>query len=193
MKRILLGTAILIGTLALQGCFPLAAVGVGATALAVGDRRSTGIYIEDENIEWKARVILLDRFKNAHVNVTSYNLSVLLTGEVGDEKTKADISDAIRKVASVKSVTNELAIGGNTSLTGRSNDALITTSVKARFLGAKNFSSNHIKVVTEANVVYLMGIVTKEEADAATEVARTTSGVSRIVKVFEYVEKVAKN
>ncbi len=193
MKRIFLGTAILICTLALQGCFPLAAVGVGATALAVGDRRSTGIYIEDENVEWKVRVILLDRFKNTHVNVTSYNLSVLLTGEVADEKTKIEIGDAIRKVASVKAVTNELVIGGNSSLAGRSNDALITTSVKARFLGAKSFSSNHIKVVTEANVVFLMGIVTKEEADAATEVARTTSGVSRIVKVFEYVDKVAKN
>ncbi len=192
MKRIFLGTAIMICTLALQGCFPLAAVGVGATALAVGDRRSTGIYIEDENVEWKARVILLDRFKNAHVNVTSYNLSVLLTGEVADEKTRVEIGDAVRKIASVKGVTNELAIGGNTSLAGRSNDVLITTNVKARFLGAKNFSSNHVKVVTEANVVYLMGIVTKVEGDAATEVARTTSGVSRIVRVFEYVDKIAK-
>lgn len=192
MKRILTGTFLLLGMLTLQGCFPLAAVGVGATALAVGDRRSTGIYVEDENVEWKARVILLNQFKDTHVNVTSYNLVVLLTGEVNDEKTKADIGEAVRKIASVKSVTNEIAIGGKSSYGGRSNDTLITTNVKARFLGAKDFSSNHVKVVTEASVVYLMGIVTKEEGDAATDVARTTSGVSRVVKVFEYVEKAAK-
>lgn len=192
MKRILTGTFLLLGMLTLQGCFPLAAVGVGATALAVGDRRSTGIYVEDENVEWKARVILLNQFKDTHVNVTSYNLVVLLTGEVNDEKTKADIGEAVRKIASVKSVTNEIAIGGKSSLGGRSNDTLITTNVKARFLGAKDFSSNHVKVVTEASVVYLMGIVTKEEGEAATDVARTTSGVSRVVKVFEYVEKAAK-
>ncbi len=192
MKRILTGTFLLLGMLTLQGCFPLAAVGVGATALAVGDRRSTGIYVEDENVEWKARVILLNQFKDTHVNVTSYNLVVLLTGEVNDEKTKADIGEAVRKIASVKNVTNEIAIGGKSSLGGRSNDTLITTNVKARFLGAKDFSSNHVKVVTEASVVYLMGIVTKEEGEAATDVARTTSGVSRVVKVFEYVEKAAK-
>ncbi len=192
MKRILTGTFLLLGMLTLQGCFPLAAVGVGATALAVGDRRSTGIYVEDENVEWKARVILLNQFKDTHVNVTSYNLVVLLTGEVNDEKTKADIGEAVRKIASVKNVTNEIAIGGKSSYGGRSNDTLITTNVKARFLGAKDFSSNHVKVVTEASVVYLMGIVTKEEGDAATDVARTTSGVSRVVKVFEYVEKAAK-
>lgn len=192
MKRIFLATAVLIGLVALQGCFPLAAVGVGATALAVGDRRSTGIYIEDENVEWKSRAILLERFKDTHVNVTSYNLLILLTGEVADEKTKTDIADAIRKVTSVKAVTNELAIGGKSSLGGRSNDALITTNVKARFLGAKDFSSNHVKVVTEASVVYLMGLVTKAEGDAAAEVARTTSGVSRVIKVFEYVDKEPK-
>ena len=192
MKRILTGTFLLLGMLTLQGCFPLAAVGVGATALAVGDRRSTGIYVEDENVEWKARVILLNQFKDTHVNVTSYNLVVLLTGEVNDEKTKADIGEAVRKIASVKNVTNEIAIGGKSSYGGRSNDTLITTNVKARFLGAKDFSSNHVKVVTEASVVYLMGIVTKEEGEAATDVARTTSGVSRVVKVFEYVEKAAK-
>lgn len=192
MKRLLLAVSIITAAVTLQGCFPIAAVGVGATALVVDDRRSTGFYIEDENIEWRARSVLLDRFKDTHINVTSYNLGVLLTGEVADEKMKADVGDAIRKVANVKNVTNELAIGGKSSLTARSNDAFITTSVKARFLTAKGFSSNHVKIVTEANVVYLMGIVTKEEGDAATEVARTTSGVSRIVRVFEYVDKAPK-
>lgn len=192
MKRLLLLLSIATATVTLQGCFPIAAVGVGATALVVDDRRSTGFYIEDENIEWRARSVLLERFKDTHINVTSYNLGVLLTGEVADEKTKADVGDAIRKVANVKNVTNELAVGGKSSLTARSNDALITTSVKARFLTAKGFSSNHVKIITEANVVYLLGIVTKDEGDAATEVARTTSGVSRIVRVFEYVDKAPK-
>jgi len=192
MQRLLLVLSIATAAVTLQGCFPIAAVGVGATALVVDDRRSTGFYIEDENIEWRARSVLLERFKGTHINVTSYNLGVLLTGEVADEKIKADVGAAIRKVASVKNVTNELAVGGKSSLTARSNDALITTSVKARFLAAKGFSSNHVKIVTEANVVYLMGIVTKEEGDAATEVARTTSGVSRIVRVFEYVDKAPK-
>jgi osmotically-inducible protein OsmY len=192
MKKILLAVTFAATATMLQGCFPVAAVGVGATALVVDDRRSTGFYVEDENIEWKARSIIVDRFKNAHVNVTSFNLGVMLTGEVADEKTKTDIGEAIRKIPSVKNVTNELAIGGNSSLTSRSNDTLITTNVKARFLGAKGFSSNHVKVVTEASVVYLMGLVTKEEGDAAAEVARTTSGVSRVVKVFEYIEKPSK-
>jgi osmotically-inducible protein OsmY len=192
MKRLLIVAALLASAATLQGCFPIAAVGVGATALVVDDRRSTGFYIEDENIEWKSRSIIIDRFKDTHVNITSYNLGVLLTGEVPDEKTKNDIGDAIRKVSNVKNVTNELVVGGKSSLAARSNDGLITTNVKARFIGAKGFSSNHVKIVTEASVVYLMGIVTKEEADAATEVARTTSGVSRVIKVFEYVDKAPK-
>lgn len=189
MKRLLMLAGLVASVVMLQGCFPIVAVGVGATALVVDDRRSTGFYVEDENIEWKARSIIIDRFKDAHVNVTSFNLSVLLTGEVSDEKMKADIGEAIRKIGSVKNVTNELTVGGKSSLAARSNDTLITTNVKTRFLGAKDFSSNHVKIVTEASVVYLMGIVTKQEADAATEVARTTSGVSRVIRVFEYIDK----
>jgi hypothetical protein len=103
-----------------------------------------------------------------------------------------DIGEAIRKIGSVKNVTNELTVGGKSSLAARSNDTLITTNVKTRFLGAKGFSSNHVKIVTEASIVYLLGIVTKEEGDAAAEVARTTSGVSRVIKVFEYVDKAPK-
>jgi len=138
MKRFLMVAGLVTSAISLQGCFPIAAVGVGATALVVDDRRSTGFYVEDENIEWKARSILIDRFKDTHVNVTSFNLGVLLTGEVSDEKMKADIAEAIRKVGSVKNVTNELTVGGKSSLAARSNDALITTNVKARFIGAGN-------------------------------------------------------
>jgi osmotically-inducible protein OsmY len=184
-KRVLAMSMLLLSALSLQGCFPLAAVGVGATALAVDDRRSTGIYVEDENIEWKARALMLREFKEPHINITAFNLNVLLTGEASSEKMKTDVADAVRKIASVKNVTNEIVVAGNSALTARASDSLTTTNVKARLLGTKGVTSNHIKVVTESGVVYLMGLVTKEEGDAAVEVARNTSGVSRVVKVFE--------
>lgn len=176
----------------LQGCFPLAATGIGATVLMVDDRRSTGIYIEDENIEWKARIHLIDRFGDAHVNVTSYNLSLLLSGEVPGEQMKKDIEQMVRGIPSVKNVTNELAVAGNASLASRSSDSIITTNTKARFINNGKFSFNHVKVVTETGTVFLMGIVTHEEGDAAAELARTTSGVSRVIKVFEYIEQAPK-
>ena len=171
----------------LQGCFPLAATGLGAAVMMVDDRRSTGVYIEDENIEWKARGRLIDQFTGTHVNVTSFNLTVLVTGEVPTEKLKAEVAEAVRSIPSVKNVVNELVVGGNTALTARANDGLITTNVKTRFINNGKFSINHVKVVTESSSAFLMGIVTSDEADAATELARTTSGVSRVVRVFEYI------
>ena len=186
--RSLLFFAVTIATLVLPGCIPLAVTGIGATALMADDRRSTGVYVEDENIEWKARGRLIESFKDAHVNVTSFNLAVLLTGEVPSEQMKLDVGNAVRSIPSVKNVLNEITVGGNTALTARANDTFITTNVKTRFINNGKFSINHVKVVTEAGTAFLLGIVTREEAEAATELARTTSGVSRVVKVFEYVE-----
>lgn len=179
-------------TLLLQGCFPLAATGIGAAVLLVDDRRSTGVYVEDENIEWKARGRIVERFKDVHVNVTSFNLTVLLTGEVPTEQAKQEVGDAIRGIASVKNVVNELVVGGSSTYTSRANDGLITTNAKTRFINNGKFSINQVKVVTEAGTAFLMGIVTREEGDAATELARTTSGVSRVVKVFEISEAAGK-
>ena len=176
----------------LQGCFPLAAVGVGATALALDDRRSTGLYIEDENIEWRARARLIEKYKDAHVNVTSYNLTVLLTGEVYSEDIKKEIGEAVRAIGNVRNVTNELTINGNSSFASRSSDTIVTTNVKARLINNGRVSPNHVKVVTENSVVYLLGLVTREESDAAAEIARTTSGVARVVKVFEYIDNAPK-
>lgn len=190
--RSLLIFVLTISTLALQGCIPLAVTGIGATVLMADDRRSTGVYVEDENIEWKARGRLIESFRDAHVNVTSFNLTVLLTGEVPSEQLKLDVGNAVRSIPSVKNVVNELTVGGNTALTARANDTFITTNVKTRFINNGKFSINHVKVVTEAGTAYLLGIVTREEADVATELARTTSGVSRVVKVFEYVESSVK-
>ena len=179
-------------TLLLQGCFPLAATGIGAAVLLVDDRRSTGVYVEDENIEWKARGRIVERFKDTHINVTSFNLTVLLTGEVPTEQMKQEVGEAIRGIASVKNVVNELVVGGSSTYTSRANDGLITTNTKTRFINNGKFSINHVKVVTEAGTAFLMGIVTREEGDAATELARSTSGVARVVKVFEIVENAGK-
>lgn len=188
MIRKILGVAALAAAIpALQGCFPLAVTGVGAAAVMATDRRTPGMYIEDESIEWKALARLRADFGGSHVNATSYNRRVLLTGEVPDEATKKKIGEAIGRVDNVREVTNELKVAGAASLASRGNDALVTSNVKARMVNNGRFSPNHVKVVTEQGVVYLMGLVTPAEADAAVEIARTTSGVSRVVKVFEYV------
>jgi osmotically-inducible protein OsmY len=188
MNRTLVAATLLAAALpALQGCVTVAAVGAGTVALMAEDRRTTGVYVEDENIEWKALAKITSDFKAAHVNTTSFNRRALLTGEVPTEEMKKAIGDAVRAIPSVRDVTNELVVGGDSSLTSRGNDSLITTSVKARMVGNKSFSPYHVKVVTEAGTVYLMGLVTEAEGEAAAEVARSTSGVSRVVKVFEYI------
>jgi osmotically-inducible protein OsmY len=170
----------------LQGCVPLVAAGAGATALMAQDRRTTGVYIEDENIEIKA-IGKLHEIPGIHVSATSFNERVLLTGEVPDEATKKRVQDAVRTIPSVREVIDETQIAGASSLASRGNDALITSNVKARMLKDHRFSATQVKVVTEAGVVYLMGLVTHAEAEAASEVARTTSGVQRVVKEFEYL------
>ncbi len=189
MNRKLLAAALLAAALpALQGCITAAAVGAGTMALMVEDRRTTGVYVEDENIEWKALARVTGDFKAAHVNGTSFNRKVLLTGEAPTEEAKKAIEDAVKAMAEVKSVVNELVVGGNSSLAARGNDSIITSNVKARMVGNGKFKTNHVKVVTEAGTVFLMGLVTPAEGEAAVEIARSTSGVSRVVKVFEYVE-----
>jgi osmotically-inducible protein OsmY len=191
MRKLVPLLALSIAAPLLSGCFGLAAAGIGTAALMADDRRTTGVYVEDENIEWKALEKVVSAFKSAHVNTTSFNRKVLLTGEAPTEEMKKAIEDAVKAIPSVRTVDNELAVAGNSSVTSRGNDSLITSEVKARMLGNKAFSPNHVKVVTEAGTVYLMGIVTQAEGDAAVEVARSTSGVSRVVKVFEYVPESA--
>jgi osmotically-inducible protein OsmY len=184
--RIILLALFLATVMLLQGCFPLAAAGVGATAVVLSDRRAPGVYVQDENLEWKVRVQIVEEFKNAHINVTSYNQSVLLTGQVPNEQMKKDIDAAMRTYKDIKNVTNELTVSGNSSLAARSSDTLLTTAVKARLINNGKVSPSHVKVVSESGVVFLMGIVSREEGDAAADVASNTSGVSRVVKVFEY-------
>ncbi len=174
---------------ALQGCFPVIATGVGAGALMAGDRRTSGIYIEDQGIELKAVSRIEDKYKSdIHVNATSFNRHVLLTGEVPSEETKQGVSAIVMGVPNVNDVTNEMAIGNVAPLSSRSNDTFITSKVKGRMIDANRFAPNHVKVITENSVVYLMGMVTRKEADDAAEIARTTTDVRKVVKVFEYLD-----
>lgn len=173
----------------LQGCFPLAVTGAAGAVMVAGDRRTAGTYLEDEGIEWKVMGRLREEHKNAHINATSFNRRVLLTGEAPNEEAKKRIEDMVRGIENVKEVTNEMQVAGASSLASRGNDSLITTNVKVRMVNNPKFSPQHVKVVTEAGVVYLMGLVSPQEGDAAVEIARTTSGVNRVVKVFEYVGK----
>ncbi|HEU0283325.1 MAG TPA: BON domain-containing protein [Gallionella sp.] len=173
----------------LQGCFPVAAVGVGTGVMMVQDRRTTGAYVEDEAIENKAFDRIGKRFKkDVHVNVTSFNRNVLISGEAPNDAAKAEIGRLVSGIENVRNVSNELVVSGTSSMTSRSSDSLVTSDVKLRFMGDKRFNADHVKVVTENGTVFLMGIVKRAEAEAATEIASTTGGVQRVVRLFEYLD-----
>jgi osmotically-inducible protein OsmY len=173
----------------ISGCAPLV-VGtavVGGTLVMI-DRRTTGAQVDDQAIEFKAvnraSEVAGDR---AHVNVTSYNRTVLITGEAVSEGDRTAIEQAIQRVENVRSTVNELGVMALSSLGSRSNDAILTSKVKATYVDARDLQTNAFKVVTERSVVYLMGRVTEREAARATELARSVSGVQKVVRVFEIV------
>jgi osmotically-inducible protein OsmY len=123
----------------------------------------------------------------AHVNITSYNRNVLLTGEVPDAAAQAKTIAYVKSIANVREVTDEIVVGPKSSLSSRSNDTYLTSKVKTKFVTENKFPANYVKIITENSVVYLLGIVTKAEADDAVEIARNTDGVDKVVKVFEYM------
>lgn len=173
----------------LGACAPLIVGGaVVGGALMVTDRRTSGTQVEDQSIELKAltrvRETIGDR---GHVNTTSYNRLVLLTGEVGSEADKAAVEQSISRIEGVRSVVNELGVMGNSSVTSRSNDTILTSKVKASFVDAKDVFANAFKVVTERGTVYLMGRVTEREANRASDIARGVAGVQKVVRVLEIV------
>ena len=173
---------------ALQGCFPVVATGVTMGALSTFDRRSVGTQTEDEGIEWKAASRVREKLGDkGHLNFTSYNRAVLVSGEVPNEEARAEAVRAVQSVPNVLAVHNELVVGPASSLTQRSNDSFITSKVKSRFVDAGKFNAVHVKVVTEAGSVFLLGMVTQAEADAAISVARTTSGVKKVVNLLEII------
>ena len=173
----------------LPGCFPLVATGIGAAVLMADDRRTSGAYVDDEGIENKALFNVDQKYgERVHLNVTSFNRLVLLTGEAPSAEVRSDIERIARGVENVRIVQNEMVVAPPTTLTLRSNDSVQTSKVKGRFIDANKFHANHVKIVTENSVTYLMGMVKRQEAQDATEIARTTSGVLRVVRVFEYLD-----
>ncbi|MFW5431987.1 MAG: BON domain-containing protein [Methylophilaceae bacterium] len=186
-RLLLCSTFILTISTQLSGCVTAVVGGAAAGGAVATDQRTAGIYVEDENIELKAlqqiRKTLNDQ---AHVNVTSYNLNVLITGEVPNEEARTEAENIVKSIANVNNITNELVVGPKTSISDRANDTYLTSKVKAKFVAEKDFKANNVKIVTEASVVYLMGIVSTHEGNLATEIARTTDGVAKVVKVFEH-------
>lgn len=174
----------------LSGCVGLVLGGAVAGAAAGIDRRTLGAQADDKSISIKADLRLPKiTGPDVHINANSYNRMVLLTGEVKDEAMKAEVERAVKEIDGVVSVANELVIGGPSSYTQRSSDALITTKVKASLIDMKTISATSFKVVTERGVVYLMGRVTQREAQVGSDVARGVSGVNKVVKIFEYISE----
>jgi osmotically-inducible protein OsmY len=178
--------AALLGSL--QGCVPLVIGGAAMGAAATMDRRTLGAQTEDKSITVKAEVLVPKLVGDAgHVNIASYNRKVLLTGEVRDEAMKANVEREVRGIENVVAVINELVVAGPSSYTSRSSDALITGNVKGSLVEMKTISATSFKVVTERGTVYLMGRVTQREGDLAANIAKSVSGVQRVVKIFEYI------
>ena len=171
---------------ACAGCAPLLVGGaVIGTGLVVTDRRTTGIQLEDEGIELRAASRVRGLATLGQVSVTSYNRTVLLTGEVPAEAEKQAVAQAVRQVENVREVVNELVVAPNSPLGSRSNDAILGGKVKATFVDAKDLQANAFKVVPERGVIYLMGRVTEREAARGAELAASVSGVKKVVRVFE--------
>ena len=185
--------AALLGALAvattLTACAPLIVGGamVGGS-LMISDRRTSGTQIEDQAIELKSQNRIRDAIGDrGHVSTTSYNRMVLVVGEVSTDADKAAVEQAVQRVENVRSIVNEVEVMGLPSFTSSSNDALITSKVKATFVDARDLFANAFKVVTERGTVYLMGRVTEREATRATDLTRSISGVQKVVRLFEII------
>jgi len=174
----------------LSACFPVVVGGAVVGGLVATDRRTSGAQLEDEGIELRAASRIRDNLGDrVHVNVNSYNRRVLLTGEVPNVQDKMLVEQIVTRVDNVQSVVNELAELGNATLTQRSSDALVTGRVKAALVDARDLYANAFKVVTERGTTYLMGRVTQREANRATEIARSTSGVQKVVRVLDLISE----
>ena len=191
MLRPLASTMLCVAVAAsLQGCVGLVLGGAVAGAAATFDRRTIGAQTEDKSIAVKAELrVPKVAGPDAHVNMASFNRVVLLTGEVKDEAAKAAVEKEVRAIDGVANVLNELTVGPPASYTSRSNDALITTKVKAGLTNMQTISATSFKVVTERGVVYMMGRVTQREGQVGADVARGVGGVSQVVKMFEYISE----
>ena len=174
----------------LGACAPLMIAGVAGTAMVASDRRTSGAQLEDESIELRAKARIRDNLgERVHVNVTSFNRQVLLTGEVTAEKDRQAVVQLVERIENVKAVVNELAVMPMSNLSERSNDLLIVAKVKASFVDSRDLFANSFKVVTERGTVYLMGRVTQREANSATQLTRNVGGVNKVVRLFEIISE----
>jgi osmotically-inducible protein OsmY len=172
----------------LSACAPVMMGGAFMGGVSAADRRTLGSQIEDEGIESKAVKRIEENLGDrVHVNVTSYNRQVLLTGEVPNDQDKQLVEQVVSRVENIRVIVNELAVLGHSTLTQRSSDALVTGRVKSGLIDSKDLTSTAFKVVTERGITYLMGRVTLREADRCTDIARNTSGVQKVVRLFEII------
>jgi osmotically-inducible protein OsmY len=175
---------------ALSACAPLVLGGAAVGTMVAIDRRTSGTQLEDEGIELRAAARLRDAMgERSHVNVTSYNRQVLLTGEVPNDRDKQAAEQVVSRVENVRGIVNDLGVMGNSTLAQRSSDTLVTGKVKASLVDDKELYAGAFRVVTERGTTYLMGRVTQREADRATQIARTVGGVQRVVRVFDIISE----
>lgn len=185
-------TLVLLGStlVALTGCFPLAVGGAVMTGMVATDRRTAGTVVEDEGIELRAASRIRENLgERVHVNVTSYNRQVVLTGEVPSVQDKQLVEQIVAGVDNVRHIVDEIGVMGNSSLQQRSSDALVTGRVKAGLIDAKDLFTNAFKITTERGTVYVMGRVTEREAKRATDVISATPGVQKVVRILEIVSE----
>jgi len=192
MYRRFLLVAVILGAFgAVQACAPVVVAGGATAAVAASDERTLGTQIDDENIELTARKKINDDNRlgdDVHVNITSFNGTVLLSGEATTAEKRDIVVSLVRSIEGVKRVVSEINIAEPTAFATRVHDSWITGEVKAKMLDTENLKSTRVKVVTENGVVYLMGLVSRAQADLATDVTRHVTGVERVVRMFEYTD-----
>ncbi len=188
IKHVTTFGGVLLLSLGLNACAPLMVAGFAGSAMVASDRRTSGTQLEDETIELRSSARVRDALgEKAHVNITSFNRQVLLTGEVANDRDRQTVLGLVEKVENVRSVVNELSITPITTLSERSNDLLITAKVKGSLVDSRDLFANAFKVVTERGTVYLMGRVTQREASSATNVIRNVNGVNKVVRLFDII------
>ena len=181
----------LIPFLLLQGCATAIITGAATGVTLAHDRRTTGAVIDDQGIEFKAALAIFnnkDIYEQSHINVTSYNGIILVTGETLTEQLKQQVSDIVRVIPKARTIHNELIIAAPSSLPSRSSDAWITSKIKAKITSDRQIDPFYIKVVTEHGIVYLMGIVNQTESARVVNITSNSAGVQRVVKIFEYLD-----
>ena len=175
----------------LQGCAGVFIAGAATTASVANDRRTVGSVLDDQNLELKAANAIASRKdmdKASRISATSVNGKVLLVGQTPYSQYSRDAEKLVAKISGVRQVYNELRIRKPIGFTDQSNDSWITSKIKSTMLTTKGIDSTHFKVVTENGEVFLMGLVTRSEAEKAVDLARHVSGVKKVIKVFEFVQ-----